>query len=48
MLTYMFKTISVGPFAETTQADWLSCGELLATNGGRPDPVEALEVRCVR
>jgi hypothetical protein len=48
MLTYMPKTISVGPFAETTQAAWLSSGHLLATNGSRPDPVEALVTRCVR
>jgi hypothetical protein len=44
----MSKTISAGPFAETTQAAWLSCGHLLATNGSRPDPVEALVPRCVR
>jgi hypothetical protein len=44
----MPKTISAGPFAETIQIAWLSCGHLLATNGSRPDPVGALVPRCVR
>jgi hypothetical protein len=48
ILRSMFKTISAGPFAEATQVDRLSYGQALATNGGRPDPVEALEPRCVR
>jgi hypothetical protein len=48
ILRFMFKTISAGPFAEATQVGRLSYGHALATIGGRPDPVGALEPRCVR